>query len=90
MAAPDTLPTLELEYENLSLTIQVPVTEATHPKTVRDAIRDTLLAVPNRVLDRFKAAGDRTSRTKPLSLIDGISGRIKPGRMTLLLGHPGS
>ncbi len=62
--------------------MQVPVSSA-DPTTVRDVA----LAIPTGLLEKFHI---KRARTVELKVLDSISGTLVAGRMTLIIGHPGS
>ena len=74
MAAP--LPTVELRYTDLRLSLQLPKSEPTEPKTVRDV----LVAFPRRLLDRFRPESKRSVQTRELKVLDN-------GESCLIAGH---
>ncbi|KAG0571017.1 hypothetical protein KC19_6G205500 [Ceratodon purpureus] len=76
------LPTIEVRYENLSIEADCYVGDRALPSnwnTLRNVIEAALDALHLFVTKKAK-----------LSILENISGVIKPGRMTLLLGPPGS
>ncbi|KAF5187767.1 Abc transporter g family member, partial [Thalictrum thalictroides] len=76
------IPKLEVRFENLNISAQVQTGRRALP-TLVNYTRDTLEQV---------LTGLRIFHPKrhSLTILDNISGFIKPGRMTLLLGPPGS
>uniref|UniRef100_A0A7N2R0V3 ABC transporter domain-containing protein n=1 Tax=Quercus lobata TaxID=97700 RepID=A0A7N2R0V3_QUELO len=75
------LPTVEVRYKNLHVEAEC---EVVHGKTL-----PTLWNSLKSVLSVFtKLPGSKSSQTK-ISIINDVSGIIKPGRITLLLGPPG-
>jgi ABC-type glutathione transport system ATPase component len=92
MDAPETgLPTIELCYTDLRLSIKVPAAVAgAQPTTIRQVVRDAVLAIPRAVISRFHPGGRNDNRSVDFKVLDGVSGTIRPGCMTLIIGHPGS
>ncbi|KAM7259425.1 hypothetical protein ACFE04_015166 [Oxalis oulophora] len=75
------LPTIEVRYENVFIEADCKVVHGKPLPTLWNSIRTSL--------DVFeKLPGVKSQRAK-LSIINGVSGVLKPGRMTLLLGPPG-
>ncbi|CAL5048790.1 unnamed protein product [Urochloa decumbens] len=76
------LPTIEVRFEHLKADAEVHIGTRGLP---------TIL---NSVINIFEAAGNALrilpSRKQTMPILNGISGIIKPKRMTLLLGPPGS
>ncbi|KAK7243373.1 hypothetical protein RIF29_38167 [Crotalaria pallida] len=76
------LPTIEVRFENLKIDAETYVGKRAIP------------TVPNFYLNAVETLGNYLhilpSQKKKFSIIRDISGIIKPGRMTLLLGPPGS
>eukprot|EP01018_Ginkgo_biloba_P008437 Gb_15305 [translate_table: standard] len=76
------LPRIEVRYENLNVDADVYIGSRALP------------TIPNYVLNMAEAflryLPIFASRKKQLSIIDGVSGIVKPCRMTLLLGPPSS
>lgn len=76
------IPTIEVRYENLNIEAEAYVGNRGLPTifnsmiNVLESLANTLHILP--------------SRKKPLSILEDVSGIIKPRRMTLLLGPPGS
>ncbi|CAM6074535.1 unnamed protein product [Sphagnum tenellum] len=77
------LPTVEVRFEKLSVSADVYVGDRAQP-TLINFTRDIFEAC----LASCKLL--RPNNKRPLSILHGISGVIKPGRMTLLLGPPGA
>jgi energy-coupling factor transporter ATP-binding protein EcfA2 len=83
------MPSIEIRFVDLSL--QVQVTEAASARTmttVFKTILDVATAVPRKVIGL--ATGKSTTTTHSVKLLDNVSGVIRPGTMTLLLGAPGA
>ncbi|XP_024394096.1 ABC transporter G family member 29 isoform X2 [Physcomitrium patens] len=76
------LPTIEVRYENLSIKANCYVGNRGLP-----TLWNTLLNIVEGILDVLHLA---TSKKKVITILDNVSGVIKPGRMTLLLGPPSS
>ncbi|XP_020249692.1 ABC transporter G family member 39-like isoform X2 [Asparagus officinalis] len=75
-------PTIEVRFENLDIGAEAYVGDRGVPNALNfftnniEGLLNTLHVLP--------------SRKRPIAILHGISGIIKPGRMTLLLGPPGS
>ncbi|KAF3334919.1 pleiotropic drug resistance protein 3-like protein [Carex littledalei] len=76
------LPTIEVRYENLSIDAETHVGNRGLP-TVLNSTMNTLESIANSLYIL-------PSRKTKMSILHGVSGIIKPCRMTLLLGPPGS
>ena len=75
------LPTVEVRFEHLSLFADVYVGDRALPSLInftRDLVEGLLASC--KILP---------SNKRPLTILQDVSGVIKPGRMTLLLGPPG-
>ncbi|XP_056691012.1 pleiotropic drug resistance protein 1 isoform X2 [Spinacia oleracea] len=76
------IPTIEVRYEHLNVEAQVLVGSRGLPSVLNffsnavEVVLNFLHILPN--------------RRKPFTILNDISGHIKPGRLTLLLGPPGS
>jgi ABC-type multidrug transport system ATPase subunit len=79
-ARPGGLPSVEIEYRNVSVEVDAFVGTAGNPTVLNSA-----KAMAGRLLPRRGGLA-----TKPLAILDDISGVIKPGRFTLVLGPPGA
>ncbi|KAK9998376.1 hypothetical protein SO802_017979 [Lithocarpus litseifolius] len=75
------LPKIEVRYENLKVVANVQTGSRALP-TLINSSRDVI----ERILTRLKIF--RPER-QSLTILNNISGEVKPGRMTLLLGPPG-
>ena len=79
---PGGLHKVEVEYHDVSIEADAKVGNAQNP-SMWNATKDMIgTFVP--------CAGSGLNQTMPMKLLDGVSGVIKPGRFTLLLGPPGS
>ncbi|TMW95972.1 hypothetical protein EJD97_008115 [Solanum chilense] len=76
------VPKVEVRYENITLTANVNVGSRALP-TLVNSVRDVIESI---------LTGLRIFRPKrsSLTILKDVSGVVKPGRMTLLLGPPGS
>lgn len=71
-------PTVEIKYQNLTVEVDALVGNAGNP------------SVGNSFLSLFrKVTCQGGLKTRPLTILNGVNGVIKPGRLTLLLGPPG-
>ncbi|KAL4434347.1 hypothetical protein ABPG75_000788 [Micractinium tetrahymenae] len=70
------LPTVEVEYHNLCIEADALVGKAGNP------------SVLNSALSLLRTVTFQRPPTAPHTILDGVSGVLKPGRMTLLLGPP--
>ncbi|CAI9101369.1 OLC1v1038675C1 [Oldenlandia corymbosa var. corymbosa] len=75
------LPSVEVRYNDLLIEAECEVVSGKALPTLWNSFKSLLLD-----LTRFTGLMSQVSR---ISIIDGVSGIIKPGRMTLLLGPPG-
>ncbi|KAJ4721728.1 Pleiotropic drug resistance ABC transporter [Melia azedarach] len=75
------LPTVEVRYRNLCVDAKCDVVHGKPLPTLWNSLKST-------TSDFMKLFGCMSSQAK-LSIVDNVSGVIKPGRMTLLLGSPG-
>lgn len=76
------IPKIEVRFQNLTVSADVQVGSRTLPTLINyshDAIENILTSLRIMKCKRY-----------PLTILNDISGIIKPGRMTLLLGPPGS
>jgi len=71
---PDALPQMEVRFQNLSVTVQQPKSQGI--QTVFSFFKDALTSC--------------FSQKEEAVLLNDLSGIIRPGRLTLLLGPPGS
>ncbi|GMH11879.1 hypothetical protein Nepgr_013720 [Nepenthes gracilis] len=76
------IPTIEVRFENLNVDAEVYVGSRALPSVFN--------FVANLVEGVLNVIHILPSRKRPLSILNDVSGIIKPGRMTLLLGPPGS
>ena len=72
-------PTVEIEYKDLTIEADALIGSAANP-----TVWNSFKSLANRLVLRSSLP------TRPLTLLDSVSGVIKPGRLTLLLGPPGS
>ena len=72
-------PTVEIEYNNLTVVADALVGSAGNP-TMWNSFKSLAYTLVFR----------KGLETRPLTILDGVSGVIKPGRLTLLLGPPGA
>lgn len=70
-------PTVEIQYNNLTVETDALVGEGSNP-TVGNSFQD--------VFRRLTCRGGLA--TRPLKILDSVTGMLKPGRITLLLGPP--
>ncbi|PKI53072.1 hypothetical protein CRG98_026533, partial [Punica granatum] len=75
------LPKIEVRYRNLCVESDCQIVHGKPLPTLWNSLNDTLCGFT-------KFPFSRWNRTK-ISIVEGASGMIKPGRMTLLLGPPG-
>ncbi|KAK9991983.1 hypothetical protein SO802_026968 [Lithocarpus litseifolius] len=75
------LPTVEVRYENLCVDAECEVVHGKPLPTLWNTLKSMISGLA-------KLPGSKTQQAK-ISIIKDISGIIKPGRMTLLLGPPG-
>ncbi|XP_071718388.1 ABC transporter G family member 29-like [Rutidosis leptorrhynchoides] len=76
------LPTIEVRFENLAVKTECYVGNRAIP-TLTNTIR-------NNADMAFGFLGIGLSKTRKLTILDNVSGIVKPSRMTLLLGPPSS
>ncbi|XP_015873783.3 ABC transporter G family member 31 [Ziziphus jujuba] len=76
------VPTVEVRYENLNVKANIQVGSRALP-TLLNYTRDAFESM-------FTALGILRPQRHSLTILNNISGAVKPGRMTLLLGPPGS
>ncbi|CAA7407935.1 unnamed protein product [Spirodela intermedia] len=76
------LPTIEVRFEDLNITAEARVGGRALPTIYNSALNILELAA--------SALRILPSRKKPIFILHNVSGTIKPRRMTLLLGPPGS
>ncbi|KAK6930347.1 ABC transporter-like, ATP-binding domain [Dillenia turbinata] len=74
------LPSVEVRYKNLSISAECEVVHGKPLPTLRNYLQSKLLVIPWLL---------STSQASNISIIKDVSGIIKPGRFTLLLGPPG-
>jgi ABC-type glutathione transport system ATPase component len=85
------LPSVDLQFSDLSISVELPLDSASSgPRTVRDAVKDAVLSLPRLVSRLRRDADSLPARTKTMKILDSISGTLRAGRMTLVIGHPGS
>ncbi|XP_030477545.1 pleiotropic drug resistance protein 3-like isoform X2 [Syzygium oleosum] len=75
------LPTIEVRYLNLCIQADCEIVEGKPLPTLWNSLKSMLPAIP-------AMPGSKLRKAK-ISIIKDVSGIIKPGRMTLLLGPPG-
>ncbi|CAN6548372.1 unnamed protein product [Malus baccata var. baccata] len=75
------LPTVEVRYENLCVEAECKVVHGKPLPTLWNALKGMILGIA-------ELPGSKTRNAK-ISILEDVSGIIKPGRMTLLLGPPG-
>ncbi|GMI97568.1 polar auxin transport inhibitor sensitive 1, PLEIOTROPIC DRUG RESISTANCE 9 [Hibiscus trionum] len=76
------LPTVEVRYRNLGVEAECDVIHGKHLPTLWNSLQ-TIVSYPAQRL-----FGSKSHRAK-MSIVKDVSGIIKPGRMSLLLGPPG-
>ncbi|XP_071722010.1 pleiotropic drug resistance protein 1-like isoform X2 [Rutidosis leptorrhynchoides] len=76
------IPTLDVRFENLRVEAEAQVGSRALPSFTNFSI--------NMVEGLLQALHLYSSQKRHLNILQGISGRIKPSRLTLLLGPPGS
>ncbi|XP_021898918.1 LOW QUALITY PROTEIN: pleiotropic drug resistance protein 3-like [Carica papaya] len=76
------LPTVEVRYKNLLVEAECEVVEGKPLPTLWNSLKRVLSEL-------LKLLGAKRQEAK-IRILDDVSGIIKPGRMTLLLGPPGS
>ncbi|EOA26339.1 hypothetical protein CARUB_v10022507mg [Capsella rubella] len=74
-------PTIEVRYEHLGVEAECEVVEGKALPTLWNSLKRIFL-------DLLKLTGVRTREAK-INILNDVSGIIKPGRLTLLLGPPG-
>ncbi|KAL3538335.1 hypothetical protein ACH5RR_001701 [Cinchona calisaya] len=75
------IPSVEVRYNDLRVEAQCEIVDGKPLPTLWNSFKSILLD--------FTRLPGIESRVSKISIIDGVSGIIKPGRMTLLLGPPG-
>ncbi|CAN6277935.1 unnamed protein product [Urochloa humidicola] len=75
-------PTIEVRFENLNIDAEAYVGDRGVPTFTN--------FFSNKVMDALSALRIVSSGKRPISILHDISGIIRPGRMSLLLGPPGS
>ncbi|KAJ0078863.1 hypothetical protein Patl1_23801 [Pistacia atlantica] len=75
------LPTVEVRYKNFSVEADCEIVHGKPLPTLWNSLKHSLLVLP-------KLIGSKSNQAK-ITIINDISGIVKPGRMTLLLGPPG-
>ncbi|XP_051131702.1 ABC transporter G family member 31 [Andrographis paniculata] len=76
------IPKVEVRFENIYVTADVQIGSRALP---------TLVNYSRNIIEKlFTKLGISRSKRHSLSILNNISGVLKPGRMTLLLGPPGS
>lgn len=90
MTSPATdLPQIEVRYTDLSLTVRVTAASASRSMpTVFETLSGAATALPRALVGALSQAPPPPMRE--VKVLDGASGVIRPGTMTLLLGHPGA
>lgn len=85
------IPDVDVRYSNLSYTLQLPKSAVNYEiETVPGATLATALALPRAVAGLVKrVAGAADTSTQPFKVLDGVSGVLRPGTVTLLLSPPG-
>ncbi|XP_015874836.3 pleiotropic drug resistance protein 3 isoform X1 [Ziziphus jujuba] len=75
------LPTVEVRYKNLSVKAECEVVHGKPLPTIWNSLKS--------ILSGFAKVPGSGSRKAKIRIINDVSGVIKPGRLTLLLGPPG-
>ncbi|CAN7062210.1 unnamed protein product [Brassica rapa subsp. trilocularis] len=75
------LPSIEVRYKHLSVEAECEVVEGKALPTLWNSLKHI-------ILELIKLSGVRTHEAN-ISILNDVSGIIKPGRLTLLLGPPG-
>ncbi|KAF3454732.1 hypothetical protein FNV43_RR05180 [Rhamnella rubrinervis] len=75
------LPTVEVRYKNLFVEAECEVVHGKPLPTLWNSLRST-------ISDFVKIPGSESNKAK-IRIINDVSGVVKPGRLTLLLGPPG-
>ena len=85
------LPSIEVRYEELSLTVRVSDAAAARTMpTVGETLFGAATALPRALARAFSRADAAAAPAREVRVLDGVSGVIRPATMTLLLGHPGA
>ena len=88
-AAASDMPAIEVRYNDLSLTVRVSAASASRTMpTVLETLAGAAAALPTALARAVTSAPPPPMRE--VRVLDGASGVIRPGTMTLLLGHPGA
>ena len=93
LRAPPALPAVEVRYEDLSLTVRVSDAAASRTMpTVGETLLGAATALPRALARALSRGGDAAAApaTREVRVLDNVSGVIRPGTMTLLLGAPGA
>jgi ABC-type multidrug transport system ATPase subunit len=85
MTNPSLLPHVDVQYRNLRVSLKLPG-NAKGPAKGLDTVFGALLSAPRFLYDKLRGSAPY----RELPILDGVSGTILPGRLTLLLGAPGS
>ena len=83
---------MTVSYRDLTMTVQLTKDAAERSMTtVPRVLLGVATALPRAVYGlALRAAGRPPSvKTEEFKILDGVSGTLQPGRLTLLLGHPG-
>ena len=84
------LPQIEVRYTDLSLTVRVSAASASRTMpTVFETLAGAALALPAAAA-RALSSAPPAPPMREVKVLDGASGVIRAGTMTLLLGHPGA
>ncbi|XP_060969402.1 pleiotropic drug resistance protein 3 [Cannabis sativa] len=75
------LPTIEVRYKNLCVEAECKIVNGKPLPTLWNTVKNTVMDITN-----LSTLGTPEAK---ISIINDVSGIIKPGRMTLLLGPPG-
>ena len=77
------LPKIEVRYENLKYSVKIPRQSASHelPNVFRTIFNT--LTFPARLVHNIATRATKESRTEDFTVLEGISGVIKPGTLTL-------
>ena len=92
------LPEVTIDFEDVSVTLKLTAAQQTRGiATVSGALLDAALAVPRAIALMARAvcapsapAGAASPPANELAVLKGCSGRIAPGRLTLVVAPPGA
>ena len=90
LSAGAAFPSVEVKFDNLTVTVDALIGEKNSLPTVVGAIADTARSIPDAAMGLCGLRGVCGRPREEVKILDGVSGVFRPGTTTLVLGPPGA